>query len=586
MSRIPVGVSFYVAFAAFSLCGHAAERIAAELFPASTVFYGEMPAPGKLLPQLLDHPLAQQLAALPEYERARQGTSWQRFESAVQALEKKLDLPWAKAVESLTSGGLYVGVDLPTQGVIALAQTTDGKLAKKARDALLDLVRADAAAKGRADPVQEEELSGTPVHVIDKLHLAVMGKWLLVTNKRLAAFLVLENHRGTGSGALAGNAHFQSVLAKRASGQEAWVYADLRILQQMRVLTAISQKKSNNPLLELLVGGIVGLLPDAAYATASAEIDAKGVKITATLPGEAASVTKPRAYYFDPAGQGGAPALLKPEGTLLTVSTYRDLGALWRYGPDLFDDRVNARMAQAEGQLTTFFAGRDFRDDILGNVQPQIQLVVARQDYSSASLRPAIKLPAAGVVLRLKNPESTSRVFKVTFQSLIGFLNVIGGMKKVEPLEMSSETVGDAVVVSTQFLAAPESEAAVKRGEGKIHFNASPTAVFVGDRFILASAKPLALALLDAANKETSSREPLNTQVLVDGKIGQSALAENRELLLAQNMLSKGHDRAAAEKEIDSLLGLFGNFQGLSLTLATQNKQLTLTLETTLANGD
>jgi hypothetical protein len=571
--------------ATVSLTAPAAEPTAAELFPVSTIVYGELRAPAKVLHSVLDHPLSKEIVALPEYRQAQERPAWRQWEATVSAFEAKLELPWREAVPALTGGGVYVGVDLATQGVIVLAQASEEKLAKKARDALLELVRAEAAAKGRANPVQEEELGGARVFTVDKLHLAVMGKWLLVTNKRLAAFMVLENFRGTGSGSLAGNAHFQAVREKRAGQESLWVYADLRALQQLGALSKLAGKKGNNPLLELVLGGVVGLLPRASYATAAVETRASSVKLTATLPGDPAGVGKPRTYYFDAAGEGGAPPLLQPEGTLLSLATYRDLGLLWRSGPDLFDDRVNARMAQAESQLTTFFAGRDFRDDILGNLHPQIQLVVARRDFTGQRLAPAIKLPAVGVVMRLKNPETTTRVFKVTFQSLIGFLNVVGGMKKVDPLELRTETLGDAVVVSTEHLAAPESEAAAGRGEGPIHFNVSPTAVFSGEQFILASAKPLALALLEASQSASAAAEQLNSHVVVDGKVIQAALADNREPLVAQNVLTKGHDRPAAEKEIDRLLGLVSHFERLSLKLNAANKQLHLTVEAVLTQA-
>jgi hypothetical protein len=93
----------------------------------------------------------------------------------------------------VTDGGLSVGFDLPTQGIVALAQATDKWLALKARDAVLDLARADAAAKGRPDPVQKDDVRGVTIYQLGDVHLAVLGKWLLATNKRLLFAMVLEN---------------------------------------------------------------------------------------------------------------------------------------------------------------------------------------------------------------------------------------------------------------------------------------------------------------------------------------------------------------------------------------------------------
>ena len=103
----------------------------------------------------------------------------------------------------------------------------------------------------------------------------------------------------------------------------------------------------------------------------------------------------------------------------------------------------------------------------------------------------------------MKKPAETARIFKITFQSVIGFLNIAGGMNGVDPLDLNSEKVGDALVVSSDYLP-PKDEKS--RGEAAMHYNASPTVAFVGDRFILASARPLAMALVEQVAGERSRR--------------------------------------------------------------------------------
>jgi len=58
------------------------------------------------------------------------------------------------------------------------------------------LARADAKAKGHADPVKTDELRGVAIYQIANAEFAAMGKWLLVTNKRLLLAMVLENYLG------------------------------------------------------------------------------------------------------------------------------------------------------------------------------------------------------------------------------------------------------------------------------------------------------------------------------------------------------------------------------------------------------
>ena len=321
-------------------------------------------------------------------------------------------------------------------------------------------------------------------------------------------------------------------------------------------------------------------MPDAPYVTASLELDSSRLKLTATLPADPRAIAKSREFYFGAEGNGAAPPLLRPQESLLTLSTYRDLASLWRHAPDLFDERVNAKMAEAESGLATFFGGRNFRDEILGNLQPGLQLVVARQQFPQAGVTPAIKLPAVAVVLRMKKPAETTRVFKITFQSFIGFVNITGGMKGLPPLDLNSEKTGDALVVGTEYVPPDKIES---RNEAAIHFNASPTAVFIGDRFILSSARPLALELAEQVQRESPVEVDINTNLLVDAKATHTALTDNREPLIARNMLDRGHDRAAAEREIDGLLRALAGVDQSSVQLTSDGQRLQLSVAIALA---
>lgn len=559
----------------------AADRVARDLLPASTVAYLEVPQPGKVLDLVLDHSVALEIQRQPDYQKALQSPDYERLRAGLKLIEDKLGMPWRQAARSLTGGGLYVGFDLPTQGVAALSQAADERLAERARDTVLELARRAAADRGQPDPVKQDQLRGVPVYQIGEAHFATAGKWLVATNKRPLLFMVLENYFGEGA-SLGRDEQFTAIVNSKSGQPAAWLYVDLRVLRFAGVLKKALDKKSDNPVVELIAGGILGAVPDAAYVTAALELDASRLKLTTSLPCDPQFVAKKREFYFGPQGDGNAPPLLKPDGTLLTLSTYRDLASLWRHAPDLFDERVNARLAEAEGKLTTFFAGRNFRDEILGNLQPGMQIVVTRQEFPPAGITPAIKLPAAAVVMRMKTPEETTRIFKISFQSLVGFLNVVGGMKKIDPLDLSSERIGGALVVSTEYLPPVKAE---DRTEAAIHFNASPTAAFVGDRFILASARPLALQLVEQVERESRVTPGVNTQVFVDGKLAQAALADNRTPLVARNMLDKGHERAAAEKEIDGLLQILRGLESSSLRLTSDQGRLQLDIELVLAGA-
>jgi hypothetical protein len=560
----------------------AADKTARDLFPPSTVGYLEIPQPARLVRTVLDHPLAQEIENHPDFQKALVRREYQDLQGALKLLESKLGMKWQETIEPLTEGGIYLGFDLPTQGVAALVQTADDSLAKKLLDTIIEISRAESKAKGREnDLVALDELRGIAIYKIGNVELAAIGKWLLVTNKRLLLAMVLENYLGSGT-SLNDDQQFQAVLKVRGPDPSAWLYVDLRMLRTLGVLRAALGKKSDNPAAELLVGGILGAIPDAPYVTASLKLESSRAVVTAALPGNPQTIAKTREFYFGAEGNGAAPPLLAPQQTLLALSSYRDFASLWRHAPDLFDERINARIAEAESKLNTFFGGKSFRDDILGNIEPGLQVVVARQQFPQSGITPAIKLPAGAAVIRMKKPEETMRNFKITFQSFIGFLNIAGGTNGLPPFDLNSERRGDALVISAEYVPPVKAET---HSEAPLQYNASPTAIFVGDWMILSSARPLALDVLAELQRQPTTYQAVNSRVVVDGKVVQSVLADNRGPLIARNMLDKGHDRPAAEKEIDALLKALRYLDQSSIQLKANDRSLELDVELVLTTA-
>ena len=118
-------------------------------------------------------------------------------------------------------------------------------------------------------------------------------------------------------------------------------------------------------------------------------------------------------------------------------------------------------------------------------------------------------------------------------------------MKGVDPLDLNSESVRRR---AGRLQRVPAADRRRVEGRGGHPLQRLADAAFVGDRFILASARPLALELRRAGPAMKRRPRGANTHLLVDGKVGLAALTDNREPLIAQNMLEQGHDRAAAEQ--------------------------------------
>jgi len=367
--------------------------------------------------------------------------------------------------------------------------------------------------------------------------------------------------------------------------------------------------KSDNPVAELLVGGLAGSLRRAPYLAGSLTLREQGVKLTVTSPHDRSWVPQGRGFFFAPPGQsGGADKPLRPKGTVLSLTTYRDLAAWWEAGPDTYNEGVAAKMAQADSGLSAFLGGKSFGTDILGAFAPQIQFVVAEQDYQAAGVpAPGIRLPAGAVVLRLRAKEGTradvKKHFRVAFQSIAALANLDGAAKGRPLLLMNTERRGSAEILYATY--EPPSEAGddagaadkpkaaagakppaadqagnAKGAEKDIYYNFSPALVLSDDRLMLCSTKQIAEELADLAAKQNGSEKAAqNTLLEISARPLADLLTANREQLVAQNMLEKGHTRQQAEKEIDVFLALVNAVRDAKVSLTPTEKTLSLDVE-------
>jgi hypothetical protein len=116
-----------------------------------------------------------------------------------------------------------------------------------------------------------------------------------------------------------------------------------------------------------------------------------------------------------------------------------------------------------------------------------------------------------------------------------------------------------------------------------VNYNFSPSIAFVGSRFVVASTKSFAHVLASANPLEQSS-ESSERVVNTDGVIVAGALRDilddNRQQLVAQNMLKEGHTKEEAERDVGVLLELIGWLDRLEFSMDTTQNELRISLDT------
>ena len=591
---------------------------AADLLPATTLVYLEVSRPGNLVRLVTDPALIEKLRQLPDARKALESPQWKQFQAVVSVVEARAGMKWQPALQGAIGGGVAIAFDPATQGLVVLVRPEDRKAADAIRDALLSLAREDAKSKGGADPVQEETDHGLKVYKVGESRLVDLGPWVMFSNKpRLAAavgdaFREAQEGRDTSSKSakrLSGTREFSEarrLAGSDASGHEpaAWGYVRLALLRTLGVAKPLldSQDKLDNPVAEMLAGGLLSTLKHSPYVAASLSIEHGDVRVSLASPYDSGWVPPERKFYFS-ASPGGADKPLKPRDAVFALTTYRDLGAFWQAAPDLFTEGVAGKMAQADSGLSAFLGGKSFSADLLAALEPQIQWVAARQDFKAAgSNGPAIRLPASALIFRIKPGQAklVRRSFKLAYTSIVTFGNLDGASKGRPMLQTATETRQGAEILYATYESGEMDPPMAKSGAAKgdagapaatkpqqkkgvedIYLNFSPALVLSDDYLILSTTRQLAEELADMAlgDHQANGSSPANTLVEVDGRIVADLLHQNREQLIAQNMLEKGHDQAAAEREIDALITVANILRGAEIRLTPTDNSVRINLE-------
>lgn len=566
----------------------AAEKTARDLFPATTVAYAEISQPTRLLASVLDHPLRGRIESLDAVKQGLKSKQYQQLLLVVGLVEFQVGMPWKETVSALTEGGIYAGLDAESQGVAVLFKARDEKTLEKVVNVFLKMARDDAKNKQRPDRIEEHSYRGVSAYKIDDGIVARMGNWLLLSNKGELAKKIADRYMDDGaSDCLGENPQFkaarQAIDGQAIDGQvSSWAFVDTTALREKGIAKKLFQEKSDNPLAELLLGGVLATARKTPYATATLDLNDKRLAVAIQSPANPEWIPESREFFFGQDSDGVAPIPLRPSETLFSVEAFRDVSAWWLAKEELFEEEIVAKLSQADSQFSTIFSGLDFGEEVLGSLKAPMQIVVTRQNFAELTTpQPEIRLPAGALIVEFKDPAKMARRLKVAYQSVIGFMNINLAQKGLPPLDIETEQRGEAKLVSASYL--PE-----EGREGLINYNFSPSIAFVGDRLIISSTRELAIELAELAGKNEGDAQSskLNTHVSLDVAVLKQTLEDNRDQLVARNALEKGHSKQQAEREIGILLELLDAADDLSLRLALDGEQMVLGLDLQFAGLD
>lgn len=567
-----------------ALVAHRTSGFGAELgrlAPESSTFYAEIGQPQIILDRLLSPVLYERLQAIQAVADYYASPQYQQGRFVLGLLEAKLGTDWRAGLRQALGGGMALSFDATTQGAVVAVRGEPGGFLGKLHDTVLEFAEADLRNKGKPEGIPKVSHRGvTYWSMAPELHHALIrdpaGDVLIVSNQSDSLKSAIDRQVDMSAKSLLDTPEYQEAHKQVGEGKAAWGYANLNVIRGIPDVKKALEAKSN-PLVEFLAGGILDAAERANVATAAVDWHGDELKLRLATPRDPSQTSARRQWYF--AKSDLAPVVFKEPSQIGSIVFDRAFGEMWGLRDDLFDEQSNAGLAQADSGLGLFFSGRDFGPEVLGELKPRWQFVFARQSFAADQPQPAFKLPAFAVVVQMKNPDAFSRHLLMAFQNIVGIVNITGAQNGQPQFLVATENRGGATISSATYFV----EDSTPKTNAPINYNFSPACARVGDRFIIGSTTQLTRQLVDASASPdggTTDAAPWtaedNTRLAIDLAQLTGVLEDNREVMISQNMLSQGSDRAAAEKNIGGLMATLALLKKASAAVQVEANALSV----------
>lgn len=564
------------------LLSPAAERQSppSQWMPENAVLSVEIAKPKAILDLLLDEKTIKTVTSTPGYEKATRQPGFQQFKGGVQFFESKLGTDWQTALRKLLGGGLAWSAT-PEGGNLLIVDAEDGQLLAKLNETVLAITETTATAKGEASPVKSGEYRGVKAWTLnkDEAH-TVLGNRLLLSSKPDSIKAALDLRASEGK-SLAESPAWKAAQQAAAESSAAWAFLDLATVKRVPKFEKGLNEGRSNPMAALLLAGILESLRQSDWMAAGLKVEQDGLALDLATSTGIGNATGP-AEFAAPreAGQGALPQLTVPR-QIASVSLYRDLHGFYAAKDRLFPERTSG-LIFFENMMGIFFSGRDLTEEVLAEIRPEIRLVVAEQQYEAGRPVPHVQVPAFAAIFKVRNPEQFGKVMEEAWQKAVGLVSFTRGQKGQTGLVIDRPTHSGVAYTAATFSAAGLDANAQR----DIQFNFRPALVKLGDYIVLSSTDGLANDLIDALKKEAEQAvKPLaGMHTLVELNVAQlgSIFKANREAMVRQNMIEKGHTQAEAEGEIDVLLSLLRAFDKAGLSIEERGGQTRAKLQLSL----
>ena len=560
--------------------------------PEGTILFGRIDASDRWL----EHPVVESLKQSEAFKKLWRTPEALQLRGGITIAEFALGMKLDRLANSLSTHGIYVAIDKETKGIAVLLHTEGEAWLEDYIEKAIGFLRKDAKSKGNPDPVQEAAYREFRGYKIQNAVFARVDDWLVLSNEGETLKAILDRKLDRGPSLSDADWYRRSVSEVEVVGGEAegsargFIVIDWKSIRELARGNDLFRGQAKDFGAELLLGGWLSVFSNADVATVTMELDREGLALKAWAPSETEWFGESRLHYVGPQAQGRAPgeSVQSDLAVMASLGTYRDLSQLWLRAGDLFDQNVNDELAQADATLTTLFSGKDFGEDILGAIYPEVRLVVCEPTATEDSERPALRLPGFALVGRMKDAGKLQRELKRTFQTFIGFLNVAGAQEGQPQLELENATEARASLYWAHYVRDEDKDYS---GGLPIQFNFEPSIAFVDDLVVVSSqlglAKELSMKLTGGTAGGESQSSEHHTWMSLDMAALRRLLDLNSNALIAQSMLENGKSRVEAKRDFERISTLMELVERVRMSMQFEDRAaIELRVDANLQTGE
>jgi len=548
---------------------------AAQWTPPEAVAMLEISNPTPLLDRLLDPKVIALITTNSAYQKnLAANPGMQQFAAGVDYIAGRLGTDWQTAVRKLLGGGVFAALG-PKGELLLTIDAQEPAMLQKLHETVWPLIQADALKKGRGDKVRSEKLGDVEVFTPgnDIVYAMIDGR-LLISNRATLLQRVLDLRTAGSAPSLAKSPAYAE--SRKALGDKpAMALVNMAALKKIPKVTDVLTR-NRHPLGTLVLGDLAEALAKSDWLALGLSADADGLALRAVANGQ----TDPSGllgFTLPATGQGALPGFTVPN-QVASISAFRDLHRFYATKDTLFPERTSG-LIFFENMMGIFFSGRDLTDEIMGEAEPEIRFVVAKQTYDASGPAPRVQFPGFAVVFRMKHPDQFTEVAEAAYQKAIGLVNITRGQKALPGL-IVDRSIHNGVKYSVAYY--------TKGGDDEsdrlaLRANFRPSLARVEQYLIVSSAEGLTKDLIDAVQRERSQTpQPagqVHTSVDIEGKQVAALLDANRGALVRQGMLQEGKSAEKAEADIAVLLALVQRLGKAHLQVATRDAKTQADLE-------